>query len=346
MDQGVLNGVVASATQAIAQKPKKSEETVLLHLAAGTALIRLGKSQEAMQHFDLLHALDAKERRYSSKRQWGEFARIRSLFSAAPDTDFDTSVGPAPIFVVGLPRSGTTLIEQILSMAPGVHPCGELVTTERLLRELFEGDGPVDPAQAADFAATYREHLPDLPADTDKFIDKMPANFRYVGLLLAAFPSGKIIDVQRDPRDVALSMWTTRFSAKGMNYASTIPAIADQANLYRSYMAHWKAIFPTRILTVSYEDLVSNVEDETQRMAAFCGIDWTSEMQNPERNTNPVTTASVNQVRTGIHQRSVGRWEILGENLDLLISRLDPELWPDVDPDASRGSADAAGPPL
>ncbi|MEO0524062.1 MAG: sulfotransferase, partial [Pseudomonadota bacterium] len=247
---------------------------------------------------------------------------------------------------VGLPRSGTTLIEQILSMAPGVHPCGELVTTERLLRELFEGDGPVDPAQAADFAATYREHLPDLPADTDKFIDKMPANFRYVGLLLAAFPSGKIIDVQRDPRDVALSMWTTRFSAKGMNYASTIPAIADQANLYRSYMAHWKAIFPTRILNVSYEDLVSNVEDETQRMAAFCGIDWTSEMQNPERNTNPVTTASVNQVRTGIHQRSVGRWEILGENLDLLISRLDPELWPDVDPDASRGSADAAGPPL
>ncbi len=257
-------------------------------------------------------------------------SEICSLF-----TDDMSSIGsmpdgePRPIFVVGQPRSGTTLMEMMLSSLPGVVGCGELMLGADLSNSYLGSNTPFDAKAAADFAQEFRRLMPPTPKGTTTFVDKMPHNYQRVGFLLAAFPEARVINMIRDPRDVGLSKWIRRFPEPGLRYASDLKAIAHSANLYRCYMAHWNNIFGDRILSVSYEELVADPETHSKNITAFCGIGWDEQMMHPERNTQQVRTASVDQVRQRISTRSIGGWRDVTDHIQPMLEGFDQALWPE-----------------
>ena len=177
-------------------------------------------------------------------------------------------------------------------------------------------------------AECYRAELPDVQTNMTAFVDKMPANFRYLGYIAAAFPDAVIINIDRDPRDVALSMWRTYFSAGGMAYTSDQRCMAAEANRYRRFMNHWAIqLGVDRIYSVKYETFVSNFPIQSQKLASACHLDWNQAMATPETNAAAVKTASQHQVRRAVNTGSVGTWEHFKPELEVFCTHLDPTLW-------------------
>ncbi|WP_253283450.1 tetratricopeptide repeat-containing sulfotransferase family protein [Ruegeria atlantica] len=286
----------------------------------------------AMPQFEKANAVQHATLPYDFPAEEEKLNRILSIFSDA-SIEFTgvESKTPVPIFVVGQPRSGTTLMEMMLSSTPDIAGCGELTLMPELSSRFHTADKKFDAEAANWIALRYREQMPQVPAGSVAFVDKLPHNFQRVGFILAAFPNAKIINMLRDPRDVGLSKWIRRFPAGGMNYASNLEAIAHTANLYRRYMSHWDKLFGDRILTMPYEDLVADPLTHSQRVAEFCGIDWCQSMVHPEKNTRQVRTASVDQVRNKISTKSIGGWREVADQIKPMLDGFDPELWPEYD---------------
>lgn len=316
---------------ALEQTPSASMSYAQLALARAKILLKRRKWEEADHWFKTGNAAWFRNQPYDLQATVSEYNRIIALTPqdmALPVGASGTS--PRPIFVIGLPRSGTTLTEQILSSHPQVFGAGELSNAERSLRELFETGQPFDTDAARRFADTYRTALTTMPDETGWFVDKMPSNYRIAGMLAAAFPDAAIIHMRRDPRDVALSMWHTVLSNPNMGFSFDQETMARILNIYRQYMMHWQAHLGERILHVDYEDLVSDPQGQSRTLASFCGLDWVPDMANPERNESAVRTASFLQVRQPIHRQSVAKWKRHADSLGILIRGLDRDLWPEL----------------
>ncbi len=286
----------------------------------------------AMAQFARANALQHKTTPYDAAAEADTFDRIRRLFpEAGPSPAARPAEGPKPIFVIGQPRSGTTLMEMMLSSAPGVAGCGELPLGAELSEPLLATGKALDDKAAARFAAMYRDLMPDLPDGAVAFVDKMPQNYQCLGFLLTAFPEARAIHMLRDPRDVGLSTWIRYFPSSDMRYSSSFASIAHAANLYRNYMAFWQERFGDRILTLPYEDLVADPEGQSRTVAEFCGIAWTDRMTRPEDNTQHVRTASIDQVRNRISTSAIGGWRRVSSEIQPMLGGLDPELWPEFD---------------
>jgi tetratricopeptide (TPR) repeat protein len=222
-----------------------------------------------------------------------------------------------PVFVFGLPRSGTTLIEQVLASHSHIHGAGEL----RIARQMFEAipatlsrsDRPLASVPRLDGAAirTLADRHLELLAALDgsraaRVVDKMPDNYLYVGLLAAMFPNAVFIHCRRDLRDVAVSCWMTDF--RTLRWANAFEHIATRFAQYRRLMSHWRAVLPAPIHDVSYEDTVADLEGVARRLVTACGLEWEPGCLEFHRTRRPVRTASVTQVRQPIYQQSVARW--------------------------------------
>jgi tetratricopeptide (TPR) repeat protein len=213
-----------------------------------------------------------------------------------------------PIFVVGMPRSGTSLTEQILASHPQVHGAGEL------LYWIFAADAEREatPEQrAATIAGLGRAYLEGLAAqapDAARVIDKLPVNFRHIGLIHAALPGARFIHVGRSPLDTCLSIYFQGFSA-AHPYATDFGDLAHYYHEYRRLMAHWRAVLPPgTLIEVRYEDLVDEPESWSRRMLAHIGLPWDPRCLEFHRTERPVLTASNWQVRQPINRGSVERW--------------------------------------
>ncbi|WP_298854483.1 tetratricopeptide repeat-containing sulfotransferase family protein [uncultured Ruegeria sp.] len=286
----------------------------------------------AMPQFKRANAVQHEILPYDFAAEEEKLNEILRLFphGLAELTDVQSDT-PVPIFVVGQPRSGTTLMEMMLSSAPDIAGCGELTLMPELSTRFHTSDKVLDAESASGIARYYREQMPQVPAGSVAFVDKLPHNFQRVGFILAAFPNAKIINMLRDPRDVGLSKWIRRFPAGGMNYASNLEAIAHTANLYRRYMSHWDKVFAGRILTMPYEDLVADPLTHSKRIAEFCDIEWHDSMVQPEKNTKQVRTASIDQVRNKISTKSIGGWREVADQIKPMLDGFDRELWPEYD---------------
>jgi tetratricopeptide (TPR) repeat protein len=236
-----------------------------------------------------------------------------------------------PVFVFGLPRSGTTLLEQVLASHPRIHGAGEL----RLARQSFEaiprvldrGDLPIECAGALDAPALARlagEHLARLDAHArgrpERIVDKMPDNYLYLGLLARMFPHAVFIHSRRDLRDVAVSCWMTDF--RSIRWANDPAHIASRFNQYRRLMDHWQAVLPVPIHAVDYEETVADFESVARRLIAACGLDWHPSCLEFHRTQRPVRTASITQVRQPIYKQSVARWKNYEHDLETLFAAL------------------------
>lgn len=258
-----------------------------------------------------------------------------------------------PVFIVGLPRSGTTLTEQILASHPQVFGAGELGQIPELISriELWERKlgspmryplclNELDSASTRLYADHLLASLRALASAGKTFvIDKLPHNFENIGLIRLLFPRCKIIRVQRDPLDVAVSNYFTDYAAKqgGMGFAYDLRWIAEQIQDEQRLMGHWHSVFPGEILDVCYEDLIANPLSEVQRLLDFLGLQWDESVMAFQTLDRPVKTASLWQVRQPIYSTSKGRWRRYEEQLKPLQAVLASPL---------PGLAIAAAPPL
>ena len=243
-------------------------------------------------------------RRYDAGRETGRITRLIELFPAAGSNDIAPTRpdgarhGPRPIFIVGMPRSGTTLVEAMLGAHPRVYPCGERPSMRQILRAFLEHDHAghtPDGALLQRWAQLYFEDLPDT-GDAECVTDKHPRNLEAVGLILRLFPDARIVMLRRNPVETGFSVFRQEFS-KHWEFAHRLADIGHFYGLYARLIAHWERACPGRLLTLQYEDLVADFERRAAEVVRFCGLEWDARCLDYARSPRPIATFSAIEVR-------------------------------------------------
>jgi hypothetical protein len=240
-----------------------------------------------------------------------------------------------PVFIVGMPRSGTSLIEQMLASHPKVFGAGELTTFHNAVCELAEPGGASLPFpelllslpkhRLRALGDRYLGAVKVLAPAAARITDKMPGNFRYAGLIHLVLPNARIIHSRRDPIDTCPSCFSIQFTAGGSEYSYDLGELGRCYRAYEELMAHWRKVLPSGVMIdVQYEDLVQNPEREARRMVAHCGLDWDKRCLDVQSTERPVRTASAAQVRQPLYRSSIGRWRPGQEILQSLLDGLRP----------------------
>lgn len=274
------------------------------------------EGHDAEQTFSYLAKANALRRemiRYKPEGQASIFAYLREITNNAPTLDVGGD-GPRPIFIVGLPRSGTTLTEQMLSAAPDTCAAGELTIVERhagsLLRQLEQDAYRTTPtlAEMQSFAAKIRAELTEVAKGAPVLLDKMPLNFRWAGLVLKAFPDARVIHIRRDALETCWSNYVTSYSTHGNGFVYDQADLVHYHGLYDALTAKWAVDFPDRYRTIRYEDLVADTEPVMRGLVDFAKLDWSDGCLHPESVDRAVLTASAHQVRNAIYNGNQGKW--------------------------------------
>jgi tetratricopeptide (TPR) repeat protein len=325
---------LAAMRRLLADPDLRDDLRAALHFGLAQVLDARGAYEEAGKSLQRANALALATRR---KRGQGydpaAHARfVGGMMAACSQGFFERAGGfgvgsERPVFILGLPRSGTTLVEQILASHSQVFGAGEL----RCGRDDFEALAPeddralealarLDPEAARRIAARHLERLRALNVDRPRLADKMPDNYLYLGLLAVLFPRAKFIHCRRDLRDTAVSCWMTNF--RSIRWANDPEQIAARFAEYRRIMSHWHDALPVRLLEVDYEETVADLEGVARRLVGWCGLDWEPGCLAFHAGKRPVRTASVRQVRQPVYRRSVGRWRHYEKSLGPLFDRL------------------------
>ena len=310
-----------------------SSYEMLMHFALGKAWMDAGDADRAFAHFDAGNRLKRATIDFdgAATRDW--MASIGRTFSSALLERFAGAGDPSevPVFLVGMPRSGTTLIEQILASHPDVYGAGELKTMQALVdgvRPDLRGRGypaMVDEFRREDFAELGRRYLArvlPLASGRRRIVDKMPANFLHVGLIALALPRARIIHCRRDPVDTCLSCYTKLFVGE-QKFAYDLAELGGFHRSYQDLTTHWRKVLPPeRLIEVDYEAVVEDLEGQARRLIDFLGLGWDDACLRFHENKRSVRTASVNQVRQPIYRTSTGRWRAHARHLGPLLDAL------------------------
>lgn len=303
--------LLARMEAALATPGLEAAQRLRLHLALGKAADDLGDYAQAMQHFDKAAAARRAAVPFDSAMFEREVGRLierctPELIGKAREMGCDDAT---PVLIVGMPRSGTTLVEQIVSSHPDVSAGGELnFWNERGAawhQAISSGDNPDFLAAAA---ADYLDLLREIGPKADRVTDKMPFNFLWAGLIHLAFPRATIIHCRRTAIDTALSIHQTHFHP-GLAFPTGGAELVAYFGSYRRITDHWRNVLPgDRFVEIEYENLTSDPDPEIRRIIAACGLDWDDACLRPERNSRAVRTPSKWQTRQRIYRSSVERW--------------------------------------
>lgn len=317
--------VLKTLASDIRQLPE--EKRIYLHFALAKALDDTGDYAGAFEHMAQGNALKRQNVRYDEAVARKFFRQITEAFTADVFDRFHESGDPSstPIFVVGMPRSGTTLVEQVLASHPDVYGAGELDLMDRLSQHIPSYPASVSGLNTADLqmlGETYLKNLPALPQGKNRITDKRPLNFFHIGLIRLILPNARIIHVMRDPADTCLSCYSKLFAA---NIAFSYN-LAELGRFYRRYhelMAHWRAVLPHgSMLDVRYEDMVANPEEQTRRLLDYCNLPWDERCLRFHETSRNVTTASAVQVRQPLFKSALNRRQHYEANLQPLLDEL------------------------
>lgn len=322
----------------------QNQATLLFQLAS--AWQKRQQYDKAFAFVDQANKACRKFLRYDPQQHRNDCARIRYAFSKAffEHRSGYGSSSQRPVFVVGMPRSGTTLVEQIISSHSQIHGAGELGVIPQLAIGLTRwqqnmGTGrsypdcvdDVTKAFALDIAEEVLTQLNAFSTKARYIVDKLPHNFEYVGLIKFLFPNAKIISVRRDPRDIAISNYFTDFMAKheGMGFAYDLEHIGQQLADHNLLMHHWQQVFPDQILEIHYEDIVDDLEGSAHRLLDYLQVDWEPEVLRFNETDRTVKTASVWQVRQPLYNSSKGKWRRYEKYIKPLIKGTNAKIRPD-----------------
>ncbi|MFM0336449.1 tetratricopeptide repeat-containing sulfotransferase family protein [Paraburkholderia fungorum] len=361
-DDPVFVAMEQLAGNAATLSPENQAE---IHFAYGQALSDMGRNDASFEHFLKGNALYRAGVRYDEAETLGLFAHLPEVLTAdvlaAKREQGDASA--APIFIVGMPRSGSTLIEQILASHPQVFGAGErtefgealvncigrpLDDPLRIDIEALQGVGATSlRTLGTDYLHRMRTALPDMRRETptgmprySRFTDKYPFNFINVGLIHLALPNARFIHSSRSAVPTCLSIFSRIFHDVPFGYD-----LGELGRYYRAYdalMAHWHRVLPEGVMIeIRYEELVENFEPNVRRLLAHCGLDWDERCLAFHQTSRPVSTASSAQVRRPLYKTSVQRWQPQQDLLQPLINALGSELAA-VDGNATREEASRA----
>ena len=305
-----------------------------VHFALAKIYDDCQQMESASFHYRRANALIKDGVRFDASRHEQVVTRIIDTFSVEL---FKRCAGfgepsSTPVFIVGMPRSGTTLVEQILASHSQVYGAGEKPFVDRISRLVSKRLGsslnyPVsaigmDCESAVWLGTQYLNAIGELPTEIRRVTDKLPANFLHLGLIALILPNARIVHCRRDPRDTALSVFCQQFE-NGHEWAYDMDDIAAFYNQYQRLMEHWQQCLPNRSLTVSYEQLVASQEKTSRGLIEFCGLTWEPACLEFHRRGGTVSSASNWQVRQPIYQTSVARWERYAPFLPELTTTLD-----------------------
>lgn len=312
---------------------------VNLHFTLGKIYDDLGIYDKAFHHFESGNDLDTRGEPFNADGHSMVVNRIMAVFNKniLSSRRGMGSESDLPVFIVGIPRSGTTLAEQILSSHPLVFGAGELSEIGAIANRLAEaiGGGNVYPEAALELdaltavklAERYIGHLKSLGGKAIRVTDKMPGNFIHLGLISLLFPNAKIINCRRDPFDVSLSCYFQHFTAI-MPFSRKLSDLGRYYLDYHRLMEHWHKVLPLQILDVNYEDMIADHEGMSRKIVEFVGLEWDDKCLDFYNQERPVKTASSWQVRQPIYATSVARWQNYKKFIGPLKKIIDPIVGP------------------
>ena len=311
-----------------------------LEFALGKAWMDADDADRAFAHLAAGNRLKRNELVYDVRTDEAWLARIAD--AASPEL-FDRFAGAGedsalPIFILGMPRSGTSLVEQILASHPLIHGAGELTDLEAVIcgdagEEDITRAYPALLSQLSEprlkaLGRAYVDRVRPLAGGKPRLADKMPGNFAFTGLIALMLPNARIVHCRRDPLDTCLSCYSRKFTS-GQAFSYDLRDLGRYYRAYDALMAHWRGLLSAdRFLEVSYEQVVGDLEGEARRLIAFCGLEWDDACLRFYETRRPVRTASVNQVRQPIYSASVARWRRFERHLGPLIAALNGEAAP------------------
>jgi hypothetical protein len=300
-----------------------------LHFALAKAYEDIDRPKHAFRHLMRGNMLQRQQINYDEAAVLGTLARIAETFT--PDLMQRLSGGgnpsTQPIFIIGMPRSGTTLVEQMLAAHPAVQAGGERQDFAMALAASVPGAYPQNlaaatPAQLTALGAAYVSRLTAAPPTAERFTDKLPSNFIFAGLIHLALPNARIIHTRRDPLDTCLSCFSILFGGE-QRFAYDLGELGRYYRAYETLMAHWRSVLPAGVMIeIEYEDVVADTEHAARAIVAHCGLPWDDACLQFHEVERPVLTASAAQVRQPVYRNSVGRWRAYEEELGPLIEAL------------------------
>ncbi len=323
--------------ETLGKQPIATPERIFLHFGLGKVYADLDRPEDAFRHLSEGNRLQRQRVQYRESATLRVFKRLATVFTPellrakAGLGDLST----LPIFIIGMPRSGSTLLEQVLSSHPKVFGAGEIkafisaaakidgidaphVETFRKAMEAMTGD------VLSSVGAAYVRQLQSLAPAAERIVDKALGNFIVVGLIHLVLPNARILHMRRDPVDTCVSCFSKWFALEQQHTYD----LAELGRYYRAYeelMAHWRGVLPEGVmLEVQYEDLVADLEPQARRIIAHCGLDWDEHCLDFHRTERAVNTASAAQVRQPIYRSSVGRWQSWRGFLQPLLEALGP----------------------
>lgn len=288
----------------------ESEQAMFLAFAMGKALEDAGEYGSAFTHYAAANRLKRAAVDFDIAAEAEGFTRLKSVFEGNLFArNMMSGVRSArPIFIVGMPRSGTTLVEQILASHEQVYGAGELTALRHVA---VDGGFPesIVNLTGPDFEALANAYLGALPAPAtaERVTDKMPANFQLVGMIQLMFPGAPIIHCRRSPLDTCLSCFALHFP-QGQAFSYALDDLGRYYRLYDDLMAHWHAVLPGRILDVHYENVIDDPENQVRRVLEYCRLPWQDTCLDFHNTSRTVATASAAQVREPLYRRSLARW--------------------------------------
>lgn len=322
---------IAEAEKLLADDEIQAEGRVSLHFALAGRYGTLKQYEKSLDHYI---AGNSTKRTVLADKGVGydheaeEKLTDRLIQINGPDV-FDGPKGSdsaLPVFIVGMPRSGTTLTEQILASHPQIAGAGELSDISNAAKRLRDVQGypknrPTETALQR-IAEHYLKRLREVDSTALRVTDKMPGNYMQLALIGQVFPNARIVHCRRDPVDNCLSCFMQNFGAEGLNWSFDLGDLAHQYKSYARLMDHWRAVYPGPFLEINYEDTVADLEGQSRRLIDFVGLEWNDSCLDFHKTERAVITASHSQVRQPIYTSSVGRWKRYGEGLKPLTEGL------------------------
>ncbi len=312
-------------------EPTEEMDRVHLGFALGYYYEKIGEIEKSFTYLSEANGLYRGLMPAPPETNEAKFKRITNTFKdGCFDHLNDVNLSDVPIFIVGLMRSGTSLVEQIIATHSKVFGAGELTEFTELSEPIFAAGRKCVLADAQAFSQNYLDRLTHNSDGAPHCVDKMPANFFNIGLIKTVFPNAKIINLVRDPRDNCFSIYKNFFDTFAHQYAYDQRELATFANSYKQMMNMWDEMFPGAVYHIKYEALVADQEGESRKLLDYLDLAWEDGVLEFHKTKRAVRTASINQVRQKVYTSSVKSWQNYAPYLGTLFDGLDKDLWADA----------------